>query len=385
MPLKFNDKTGDQRYFLDESQIDRGVIATPYDAPVRALLSEIQEKALVVNPTFQRHSVWSRTKQSRLIESLLLNIPIPVLYFAEDDDGTRVVVDGQQRLRAIEEFHTGKLRLSNLQVLPSLNSLRWTDLSPKHARIILQRTMRCVIISASSPQTLRFEMFERLNTGGVTLNDQELRNCVLHGKLNNLLRDFATDRRWQSALGLHAPDNRMDDMELALRFFAMSANVTTYRPPLKEMLTNYLRSHRNPTDEELAELTDTLFGTLAKVERVFGDHKFRRIQFIGGQPEERQAIAERPIIWDRNINRAVFDIQMVSFESLPLEILDERQEAIRLEFERLCSYDRAFWESLSLATANRLSVLTRFWTWGEALRGLGLEPAYLAALPEPHE
>jgi hypothetical protein len=91
---KFTDDPGDQRYQTQDVLLDRGVITTPYDAPVRTLLDEIREKMLIVNPPFQRKSVWGRDRQSKLIESLLLNIPIPVLYFAEDEDGTRVVVDG---------------------------------------------------------------------------------------------------------------------------------------------------------------------------------------------------------------------------------------------------------------------------------------------------
>src|SRR5437763_13836314 len=96
----FEDDAGEQIYQPSDVPLDREVITTPYDAPVRTLLEEIREKTLIVNPPFQRQSIWDRGRQSRLVESLLLNIPIPVLYFAEDEDGTRVVVDGQQRLRA---------------------------------------------------------------------------------------------------------------------------------------------------------------------------------------------------------------------------------------------------------------------------------------------
>src|SRR2546427_192409 len=105
---EFEDDPGQQSYSVGEVPLDREVVTTPYDAPVRTLLDEIRDRTLIVNPPFQRQSVWDRGRQSRLVESLLLNIPIPVLYFAEDEDGTRVVVDGQQRLRAIEEFYSGR-------------------------------------------------------------------------------------------------------------------------------------------------------------------------------------------------------------------------------------------------------------------------------------
>jgi len=155
---QFADDPGDQPYQREDALVDRTVITTPLDAPVRTLLDEIKDKILLVNPPFQRKSVWKEDRQSRLIESLLLNIPIPVLYFAEDEDGTRVVVDGQQRLRAIDEFRAGAYKLQKLEVLPEFNGLKWTDLTKKRSRAILSRTLRCVVVSENSPPTLRFEM-----------------------------------------------------------------------------------------------------------------------------------------------------------------------------------------------------------------------------------
>jgi hypothetical protein len=214
---EFEDDEGNQPYQQEDLRIDRGVITTPYDAPVRSLLDQIQEKSLIVNPPFQRRSVWDRGRQSRLIESLLLNIPIPVLYFAEDDDGTHVVVDGQQRLRSIEEFYSGVYGLQKLEVLPELIGKRWADLTQKESRTIRARTLRCVVISANSPPNLRFEMFERLNTGGVPLNDQELRNCVYGGSLNNFINELASSPQWLQLVRRSEPDNRMRHHELILR------------------------------------------------------------------------------------------------------------------------------------------------------------------------
>src|SRR5437870_12823906 len=206
---EFDDDPGEQSYQPGDVQLDRGVVTTPYDAPVRTLLDEIRDKSLIVNPPFQRQSVWKEDRQAKLIESLLLNIPIPVLYFAEDDDGSRVVVDGQQRLREVEEFHSGRYGLEKLEVLAALNGKRWADLSPKQGRTILSRTLRCVVISATSPPTLRFEMFERLNTGGIPLNDQELRNCVYRGALNDLLNNIVHGEAWLGFIGRTEPDARM--------------------------------------------------------------------------------------------------------------------------------------------------------------------------------
>src|SRR5688572_16088289 len=98
------EEEGVQPYQKDSIPPDRELVTTPYDPPVKSIVQEINSKELIVNPSFQRKSVWDNTRKSRLIESLLLNIPIPVCFFAEDKDGKKVVVDGQQRLRAIEEY-----------------------------------------------------------------------------------------------------------------------------------------------------------------------------------------------------------------------------------------------------------------------------------------
>ncbi len=316
---RFSDESGDQPYELDDAQLDRGVITTPYDAPVRTLLGEITDKDLIVNPKFQRQNVWGRDRQSKLIESLLLNIPVPVLYFAEDEDGTKVVVDGQQRLRAIEEFHSGRYALKRLDVLPTLNGKRWADLTPKQSRTILSRTLRCVVISASSPATLRFEMFERLNTGGMPLNDQELRNCVFRGAFNDLLHDLVRTKPWLAAVRKPNPELRMRHEELALRFFALRSVIHNYRPPLKQVLNEFIRANRNPDQASIHEMAAVFERALTNCIAVFGANCFRRVVQAKGQAER----------WDTNVNRAVFDVQMLSFVDLPAQQVIEKADVIR--------------------------------------------------------
>jgi len=367
---RFSDDAGEQAYELDDVQLDRGVITTPYDAPVRTLLAEISDKDLIVNPKFQRQNVWGRDRQSKLIESLLLNIPIPVLYFAEDEDGTRVVVDGQQRLRAIEEYYAGRYALKRLEVLSSLNLKRWTDLTPKQSRTILSRTMRCVVISASSPASLRFEMFERLNTGGMPLNDQELRNCVFRGSFNDLLHELVRTRLWLSAVKKDSPELRMRHEELVLRFFALRSVVTNYRPPLKQVLNEFMRSNRNPDAAGLAAMAAIFERALRNCTAVFGTNCFRRVQTDGK--------GER---WDTNVNRAVFDVQMLGFADLSPSVVSERAEAIREAFRFHCLADEEFQDAVSLATADRKKFYTRMRIWLTALREEGVDNSLLDELP----
>ncbi|WP_297865972.1 DUF262 domain-containing protein [Silanimonas sp.] len=163
---------------------------------------------------------------------MLLNIPVPNLFFAEDDDKTKVVVDGQQRLTALHHFQENRFPLKGLESLSALNGKRFEDLTDRQQRIFNNRTLRCLVISARSDSEIRFQVFERLNQGGVPLNAQEVRHCVYRGSLNDLLHQLAKDPNWLSILGKDEPSPRMTDCELILRFLSFRDKGKGYSPPL---------------------------------------------------------------------------------------------------------------------------------------------------------
>jgi len=127
----FSDQEGDDATAWHELPPERDFFASPYDPPVKALIQEIRENELVVRPTFQRNAVWDPTRKSKFVESILLNIPIPNLFFAEDDDKSKVVVDGQQRLLALKEFVENRYALKSLEVLTPLNGRRFDELTER--------------------------------------------------------------------------------------------------------------------------------------------------------------------------------------------------------------------------------------------------------------
>jgi hypothetical protein len=367
--LVFDDDEGLQAYSEDIPP-DRELVTTPYDPPVKTLVSEIKQKDLIVNPPFQRKSIWDATRKSRLIESLLLNIPIPVCFFAEDKDGSKVVVDGQQRLRAIEEFLSGSYALTGLQVLDKLNTMRWTDLTPRQTRIIENRTIRCIVISDRSDENIRFEVFERLNTGGVPLNDQELRNCVYRGGFNDLLDELTRDRVWLFLLGQKAPDKRLRHHELILRYFAINKGINSYKPPLKGFLNDYMKSTRNPSEDALALMKADFMAAVSAVHAVFGDRAFRRVKVIEGES-----------LWDSALNRAVFDIQMLGLQGLSVSDLNAVAPLILASFETLCRNDAAFSESITKSTADRRKFYLRLLMFRDILRKAGLVSPILENIP----
>jgi uncharacterized protein with ParB-like and HNH nuclease domain len=150
---------------------------------------------LDLQPQYQREYIWSlRTElPSRLIESLLLEIPIPPIYFGKVASGRLEVIDGQQRLTTMINFVSNKFRLQRLQRMGSLNGKLFRDMTEEHQNKVLDAPIRSVVIDAGHNTELRYEIFERLNRGSMALNEQELRNCVFRGPFNDLLAQLELD------------------------------------------------------------------------------------------------------------------------------------------------------------------------------------------------
>ena len=370
---QFDDDPGEQPYDPEDVPPEREVVTTPLDPPVKSLLDDIRSKTLIVNPEFQRRDVWDRTRKSRLIESLLLNIPIPVIFLAEDRDGTRVVVDGQQRLRAVEQFEAGQFALGGLQVLSSLNKKRWVDLTPRQGRIILNRALRCIVISASSDPDLRFEVFERLNTSGVSLNDQELRNSIYRGPFNRFLNELANDPIWLGLLGRKEPDNRLQHHEMILRFLSMLDASRDYKPPLKKWLSDFMGSHRADRPNDLVKFRSDFAQACAAVQTVFGGS--------GGVPFRRaRAVDGDNVTWDNTVNRPIFELQMLGLMEEERDVLAARAPEITREFAILSISDE-FADAVSRATADKSRARLRFLLWGQTLDRLGIANSLVAKAP----
>jgi Protein of unknown function DUF262 len=347
---------GDEREGFPPAE--RKVVTQSYDLSVQTLLEQWENKDLLL-PETQREYVWDNPRGSRLIESLLLNIPIPVLYFAETEQGTWEIFDGQQRISSVVKFIKNEYRLSSLTVLAELNGKRFHQLPQREQRFLTTRMMRAVVIGADSHPTMKFEIFERLNTGAIILNAQELRNSLFRGRFNAMLRELAKDEVFRECIGTSGPRKRMVDEELALRFFALDAGLASYRPPLKKFLNDYMRGVQDARPAKLNGLRAEFSLTVTRIRDVWGSSAFKVTDGHGKATE-------------RAPNRALFDAQMVAFSAIPAseDLADRRRDIVR-EFARLFR-TKAFMDNIVLATGDRTRTLNRINTSMDALEAAGV-------------
>lgn len=348
---------------LEEAQVPPGqrqLLTQTADPTVDGLHARCRRNKLDLQPAFQRQYVWDVGKASRLIESALLGVPIPVIYLAEDADATVSVIDGQQRLTAFFSFLDGKhpdgslFRLKGLEVFTELNGKAFGDLPDNLQETILQYPLRTVTIQRSSDTEVKFRIFERLNTGSMPLNDMELRNCIYRGPYMDLLKELAVDQDFKRLYGLTKPDKRMRDVELVLRFAAFyHATYLRYEKPMKRFYNRDMEQFRFLAQRDAEELRTRFRNACQIVWSMFGDSAFRRF-YLG---DERDPNGR----WEgKRFNASLYDVLMGVFcevdRNRAFAALDRLREAI---IDLMVSR-QDFIDAIVIGTSDPERVRTRF-------------------------
>jgi hypothetical protein len=340
---------------------DRKVYTQPYDLVVESIIAQIKNgivflRPLSERPNFQRRYVWTDILASRLIESILLNVPIPPCYLSQNDDYEIDVIDGQQRLYTIYRFIENQFKLSGLEVLTELNKLRFHEMPSKLQRQFKTHTLRCILITNESHSEIKFDVFQRLNTNTAPLNAQELRNCVMRGSLNDLLKDAATYEPWLQILGRSEPDKRMRDEELILRFFAFHINgVDSYRTPQKHWLNETAKAGRNYSEQKSQELYRTWTNAIDVALNWFEPSEcFRRL----------------PLGKSKTINRALFDLILHKASATNPNDARLMREKIKEIYINLLSGDKEFNDLISRAVDHTKRTKRRFEIWTDATKNI---------------
>ncbi len=304
------------------------ILSYPADFTLEVLVKKWNDGD-IKSPEEQRNYIWKIEKASKLIESFLLNLPVPPIFlYQARQDNSLLVVDGHQRLRSIAYFFSGRFQHSNGQLEPfnlvglhkkspfanaSFGQLQSSD--PKAFNRLKDSVLRAVIMKQLHPvdDTSIVEVFSRLNTGGVALQMQEVRNCVYSGEFNQWLKELNRNEDWRNIVGKKPADNRMRDVELILRFLALYYE-SPYEKPMKEFLNDFMRTNRRPppqpnekdsvTKRNTAEAERRAFDTrMEEFSKLFTKTARAVHMFLGGKPFH--------II--HGLNAAVFDSVFVAF------------------------------------------------------------------------
>ena len=360
---------------LDESDVteeyefpppDRRILTQPYDLSLQTLNEQWHQKTLVI-PPMQREYVWDNGRASRLIESLLLNIPVPPIYFAETQDAILEIVDGHQRVRSIVRYLDNKFTLTGVRILTEYARKRYHQLPEKEQRFLMTRSLRAVVIGAESHPNMKFEVFERLNTGGIALNPQELRNSLYRGSLNDLLRKLVREcSPLRNAIGTRRPRRRMVDEELVLRWLAFRDGVLSYRPPLKRFLNEYMQRHQQADKEWLSVRAQHFEETMQRLYATLGKQAFRLIDEYGNRLTDEHG---KPV--PATVNRALFDAQAMAFAWADDSQLSRRREQVVREISRELHRDD-LQDAVRRATGDRTRVRLRISRMVKALRSGGV-------------
>lgn len=325
---------------------------------LRNVVDLIDEESLDLAPDFQRLRVWKPVQKAQLIESILLQIPLPAFYFAEDDAGVLRVVDGVQRLSTIHDFVRGgrnrdaQFPLNGVEYVQDVQGKRFADLPPLWRRRLHNTQIIAHVIDPTTPRPVMYDIFRRINTGGTPLNAQEIRHCMSSSRSRKFLRKLTQVPEFDTATGGVLRDQRrMIDREVALRFvaFMLRGPDSIANSTIEEFLEDTTAELDDPTrisDENLERLTQLFRRGLTRSHRIFGVHAFRKWPL----PEDKLY----------PFNRALFESWTVVLAESPAEITAASAEKIQLAARTAMTEDESYLAAITSSTGDRRRVSTRF-------------------------
>ncbi len=311
----------------------------------------VQLEEINLQSDFQRHIIWDEIRQSRLIESILIRIPLPAFYLDAIDDDKWLVVDGLQRISTLHRFYNkNELRLKNLEFLRELEGKTFVDLPRKFQRQIENTRLNLYIIQPGTPLNVKFTIFYRINTGGLFLTAQEIRHVLFQGNATKLLAELADSSKFKRATTNSFKTKRMDDREVVLRFLAfhLKSYKNYKKSDLHGFLSNTMQTINGLESEKISELKYLFFETMDKAEAVFGQHAFRKMYEVEGR--------RLPI------NKSLFEVWSVSLIKYSLKQLTDHKDQIIKEFVKIMNEDNEFVKSISQGTGGVTTVRKRFCT-----------------------
>ena len=323
---------------------------------VANIIERLKEDRIVLDPEFQRRpDLWDDMKQSRLIESLIVRIPLPSFYFDYDDeDDNYIVVDGLQRLWAIKRFAAidisdpNRLQLTGMEYLTEYNGKMYEDLPLSLQRRIKEQTIVAYVIRPGTPESVRNSIFTRINTGGLQLTPAEIRNSVYRGKVASLLRELAHSNEFIEATNGRINSYRMIDCELVNRFLAFYLqDLSNYNGNLDAFLNDVLKLLKNSDDTVFDDCRQAFYRSMKTAKVLFGEIAFRKLKTNGSYG---------------SVNKPLFECVSVSLAKLSSDKCDELLSKRNIFIDKYLHLlkDKDFNMVITNGTARISSIETRY-------------------------
>lgn len=290
--LEADEQGEEQVYPMNKVKVDKGFY-TVFELKRRF---DAEPRRIKLDSDFQRENVWYKDRKSELIESVLMGLPLPIFYFNQDKYGNLIVVDGRQRLGALFSYLDNEFKLSKLKILPEENGKRFSDLSPVLRGRIEDFQIQAHVIMPPTPDRIKFDIFDRVNRGGVTLNKQEMRNALYQGEATMLLKRLTLSEAFKNATGgAFLKEKRMKDKYLLTRFITFllydeqrlkdeKGERYLYKNDIDELLGNGMDALNHMKMQEIQKIEQLVLDTLEKSYYYLGEDAFRLTKGIKRTP-----------------------------------------------------------------------------------------------------
>lgn len=293
-----------------------------------ALLKRIKNQEIEFDSSFQRKAgLWNKSQKSQLIESIFLRIPLPAFYFDASDEDKWLIIDGLQRVTTLKEFVVEKtLKLKDMEFFPELNGCGYDKLPRTFQRRIDETVINIYLVNHSTPENVKFNIFKRINTGGLALEPQEIRNALFQGKATQFLQECSQMECFITATSGSVKSERMLDREFVLRYVSFCyLDLEGYTGNIDEFLNEGMKFLNHVDLERLEEIKKEFAFTMESIYSIMERNAFRKICDDGRR---------------RPINKVIFESWCYVIRALSIEqvkILKEKKEEIQVGYMHLCS------------------------------------------------
>ena len=325
---------------FEKSQND--LVLQSSDFSLQGLREMVESDTIDLSPKYQRRERWDIARQSELIESFLLNIPVPPIYLSEENYGVYSIIDGKQRITAVSDYLNNSFQLRGLTSFPQINGCRFRGLPDELRNALRIRPfLRVITLLKQSEPKLKYEVFLRLNRGGIRLNNQEIRNVAFRGHLNDAIYDASDNEFLKRSLKITGPKSKayqqMQDAEMVLRFLTLRENWQEFSGSFSRSMDQFMLRNSEIRKNDASDFVGVFSAAISRVEKLWGDRAFQRWD---GKQWRQQALAG---LYDAQMIACdqISDHRFAKLRKIPEEVISETQNLFD---------DSAFEEAVRIGT-----------------------------------